>query len=437
MEAPVVNVGIMTEKAVSFVFNGEYVHTETGNFLTGEQRVLYVNGNIVYNGKLYKELFFEPASPECSFDLKAVTIGVHFHWERQEDLRFKGALNLVIDKEGIVFINQVDAEEYLSSVISSEMNANASKELLKAHAVISRSWLLSQVEKNFKQTPVPPKYRNNYRDKEELIRWYDREDHRIFDVCADDHCQRYQGITRTSTPIVQEAIQETRGEILTDGHSICDARYSKCCGGVTELFENCWEPVPHPYLVALRDSEKKSFPDLTNEEEAETWIRTAPDAFCNTDQKTVLSQILNRYDQETSDFYRWQITYTQKELSELIHRKSGIDFGEILDLIPLERGTSGRIVRLKIVGTHQTFTIGKELEIRRTLSESHLYSSAFVVDKEDVRFGIPQRFTLRGAGWGHGVGLCQIGAAVMSTYGYDYRAILNHYFPGAEIEKRY
>lgn len=437
MEAPVVNVGIMTEKAVSFVFNGEYVHTETGNFLTGEQRVLYVNGNIVYNGKLYKELFFEPASPDCSFDLKAVTIGAHFHWERQEDLRFKGALNLVIDKDSIVFINQVDAEEYLSSVISSEMSAHASGELLKAHAVISRSWLLSQVEKNFKQTSAPPEYRNNYRDKEALIRWYDREDHQIFDVCADDHCQRYQGITRTSTPIVQEAIQETRGEILTDGRSICDARYSKCCGGITELFENCWEPVPHSYLVALRDSKEKTFPDLTNEEEAGKWIRTSPEAFCNTDQKTVLSQILNHYDQETSDFYRWQIIYTQKELADLIHRKSGIDFGEILDLIPLERGTSGRIVRLKIVGTHQTFTIGKELEIRRTLSESHLYSSAFVVDKEDIRYGIPQSFILKGAGWGHGVGLCQIGAAVMSTRGYDYRAILNHYFPGAEIEKRY
>lgn len=437
MEAPVVNVGIMTEKAVSFVFDGEYVHTETGNFLTGEQRVLYVNGNIVYNGKLYKELFFEPVSPDCSFELKAVTIGVRFHWERQEDLRFRGALNLVIDKEGIVFINQVDAEEYLSSVISSEMSAQASKELLKAHAVISRSWLLSQVEKNFQQPAAPPRFRNNYRDKEETIRWYDREDHQIFDVCADDHCQRYQGITRTSTPIVQEAVLETRGEILTDGRSICDARYSKCCGGVTELFENCWEPVPHPYLTALRDSKEDTLPDLTNEEEAGKWIRTVPEAFCNTKDKTILSHILNQYDQETSDFYRWQIIYSQKELAGLIRRKSGIDFGEILDLVPLERGTSARIVRLKIVGTHQTFIIGKELEIRRTLSESHLYSSAFIVEKEDVQFGIPQSFTLRGAGWGHGVGLCQIGAAVMSTRGYDYRAILHHYFPGAEIEKRY
>lgn len=437
MEAPVINVGIMSEKAASFVFNGEYVHTETGHFLTGEQRVLYVHGHIVYNGKLYKELFFEPASPYSSFDLKAVTIGTHFHWERQEDLCFKGALNLVINQDSIVFINQVDAEEYLTSVISSEMSATASKELLKAHAVISRSWLLAQVEKNFNQVTTSKKFRNNYRDKEELIRWYDRKDHQVFDVCADDHCQRYQGITRASTPIVLEVIQETRGEILTDGQSICDARYSKCCGGATERFENCWEPVPHPYLVTLRDDKDPHLPDLTNEENAEKWIRSTPEAFCNTTDKTILQQVLNDYDQETTDFYRWKITYTQKELATLIHRKSGIDFGEILDLIPLERGTSGRIIRLRIVGTHQTFTIGKELEIRRTLSESHLYSSAFVVDKEDLRFDIPQRFVLTGAGWGHGVGLCQIGAAVMSTKGYDYKAILSHYFPGAVIEKRY
>ena len=422
MDAPLVNVGIMTEKALSFVFNGEYIHTER---------------NIVYNGKLYKELFFEPASPESSFDLKAVTIGVDFHWQRQEDQRFKGALNLVAGNEGIVVINSIDVEEYLTSVISSEMSATASKELLKAHAVISRSWLLAQIEKTFRLGNAPDKYKSCERDHEQLVRWYDREDHHMFDVCADDHCQRYQGITRASTPIVKEVIHETRGEILTDGESICDTRFSKCCGGVTEQFEHCWEPVPHSYLTAVRDSRETSFPDLTDPVEAEMWIRNTPDAFCNTTDKKILSQVLNNYDQETTNFYRWKVTYTQEELAELIHRKSGIDFGEILDLIPLERGTSGRIEKLRIVGTRRIYTIGKELEIRRTLSETHLYTSAFVVDKEDMHASIPQRFVLTGAGWGHGVGLCQIGAAVMGEQGSSYTEILAHYFRGATIEKRY
>ena len=437
MEAPVINVGIMTHKAISFVFNEEYVHTETGTFTIGEQRALWVNGKIVYNGKLYQELFFEPTSPQSSFDLKAVTIGVDFHWQRQEDQRFKGALNLVATDKGIVTINQVDVEEYLTSVISSEMSANASKELLKAHAVISRSWLLAQVEKNFNLNGSVTPYKSCYRDNETLIRWYDREDHELFDVCADDHCQRYQGITRASNPIVQEVIHETRGEILVNGETICDARFSKCCGGVTEQFEHCWEPIPHSYLTALRDSRETTFPDLTQEEEARKWIHSAPNAFCNTADKKILCQVLNNYDQETTDFYRWKVFYKQEELAELIHRKSGIDFGQILDLVPVNRGTSGRIEMLKIVGTHRTFTIGKELEIRRTLSETHLYSSAFVVDKEDIQFDIPGRFVLTGAGWGHGVGLCQIGAAMMAGEGYDYRQILSHYFSGASIEKRY
>lgn len=436
MEAPVINVGILTEKAVLFVFHDEYVHAETGAFLQGEQRALFVNGKIVFNGKLYNELFFEPSCPEASFELKAVTIGINFHWQRLENQTFKGALNLVIGQEGIVTINQVDVEEYLLSVISSEMSATASKEFLKAHAVISRSWLLAQSENNFRRAERK-KYSNYYRDKEQLIRWYDREDHLFFDVCADDHCQRYQGITRAFTPLVQEVIRETRGEVLTDADHICDTRFSKCCGGVTERFEHCWEPIPHSYLTTLRDSEEIAYPDLTQETEAEKWIRSTPEAFCNTTDKHILAQVLTDYDQETSNFYRWRVEYSQKQLAELIHRKSGMDFGEILDLIPLERGTSGRITKLKIVGTRQSFIIGKELEIRRTLSETHLYSSAFVVDKESILYDTPGKFILTGAGWGHGVGLCQIGAAVMGAQGYGYKDILAHYFPSAQLEKRY
>ncbi|MDR1938983.1 MAG: SpoIID/LytB domain-containing protein [Tannerellaceae bacterium] len=432
MESPSVNVGIMAEKAILFVFNEEYVHAESGEFLIGEQRILLVNGNIVFNGKLYDELFFEPASRTASFDLKAVTIGVDFHWQRKEDQRFRGALNMIACKDTIVVINQIDVEEYLASVISSEMSATASVEFLKAHAVISRSWLLAQMVKNRHESA----YLTAYRTDEELVRWYDREDHDMFDVCADDHCQRYQGITRTSSSTVAEVIRATRGEILAAGGAICDARFSKCCGGITEKFENVWEPTPHAYLTALYDSRETNFPDLTNEEEADKWIRHSPAAFCNTQDREILSQVLNNYDRETTDFYRWKVIYSQEQLAELIRRKSGIDFGDIIDLIPVKRGSSGRIEKLKIVGSRLSYTIGKELEIRRTLSETHLYSSAFVIDKESVK-SIPERFILTGAGWGHGVGLCQIGAAVMGAQGYDYKQILAHYYPGSEIEKRY
>ena len=435
---PMVNVGIMTQKSILFVLNGSYIETETGEELQGEQRAIWTNGKILFNGKLYEDLFFEPTDKKsCSFDLKAVTIGVDFHWQRREDQRFRGALNLAVTEEGIVAINQIDAEEYLTSVISSEMSANASKQLLKAHAVISRSWLLAQIEKNQQLAKGEKPYTSCQQDEEQLIRWYDREDHVLFDVCADDHCQRYQGITRETNPVVKEAIQETRGEVLLYDGVICDARFSKCCGGVTERFENCWEPIDHPYLAVLRDAPEKEHPDLTNEEEAQKWIRTAPSAFCHTTDKAILSQVLNNYDQETTDFYRWQVIYTQEELAELIHRKSGIDFGQILDLVPLERGGSGRIVRLKIIGSQRSLIIGKELEIRRTLSESHLYSSAFVVDKEQSANGVPTCFILTGAGWGHGVGLCKIGAAVMGAKGYTYDAILTHYFPGATIEAKW
>ncbi|MDH6358777.1 SpoIID/LytB domain-containing protein [Parabacteroides sp. PF5-9] len=436
MEAPVVNIGILTKKNVSFILNDEYIHVETASFLKGKQRAVWRNGKILFRSKLYTELFFEPTNKTASFDLKEVTIGVDFHWQRKEDQRFRGALNLIAGADGIIVINQLDIEEYLTSVISSEMRATASKEFLKAHAVISRSWLLAQIEKN-SRLANKKNYKSSFQDEEQLIKWYDREDHAIFDVCADDHCQRYQGITRASTPIVEEVISETRGEILMSDSTICDTRFSKCCGGVTEKFEHCWEPIPHTYLTTVRDHTEKNVPDLTNEKEADQWIRTSPEAFCHTTDKSILSQVLNNYDQETTDFYRWQITYTQDELARLIHRKTGYNFGKILDLIPLKRGGSGRIEQLQIVGSLLTYTIGKELEIRRSLSESHLYSSAFVVDKGELINGIPSRFTLTGAGWGHGVGLCQIGAAVMGTKGYNYKQILSHYYQGATIEKHY
>ncbi|MDE6163036.1 MAG: SpoIID/LytB domain-containing protein, partial [Bacteroides sp.] len=344
-------------------------------------------------------------------------------------------------------INVISIEEYLISVISSEMSATASLELLKAHAVISRSWLLNKLrveKREMKVTVQANSAAHSLLMKDsQLIKWYDHEAHKNFDVCADDHCQRYQGIPLASTPQAIEAVTATRGEVLMYAGTICDARFSKCCGGAFEEFQNCWENVKHPYLIGQRDCKvENQLPDLTIEAEADKWIRTSPDACCNTQDKKILSQVLNNYDQETADFYRWKVSYTQQELSTLIHQRSGMDFGQILDLIPIERGTSGRLVRLKIIGTLRTLIIGKELEIRRTLSASHLYSSAFVIDREyeekdHKEDQIPSRFILTGAGWGHGVGLCQIGAAVMGEQGYKYEEILSHYYPGSTLEKQY
>jgi len=437
MTEPKVSVGIMFEPKIEFLLSSGFANN--GRIFEGKQSVSYSNGKVEWNGELYNELLFEPTDHDAAcFELYNVTIGINFHWERKENQSFKGSLKLIVENEKLTAINLLEIEEYLTSVISSEMSATASLELLKAHAVISRSWLMAQIEKNKEITQSNHKYSTMHETPRELIKWYDREDHTKFDICADDHCQRYQGITRASTEIVKEAIKSTRGQLLMYDNKICDARYSKSCGGVFEEFGNCWENVKHPYLVKQRDSKTNTvIPDLTVELNAREWILSSPEAFCNTTDKNVLSQVLNNYDQETTNFFRWSVTYKQKELSALILKRSGVDYGDILDLIPVERGTSGRLVKLKIVGSKRTRTIGKELEIRRTLSESHLYSSAFMIGKLDINKGIPGRFVLKGAGWGHGVGLCQIGAAVMGEKGYKYDEILLHYFIGATIEKMY
>ena len=448
MTEPQIAVGILSGKEIEFSFPEKF-NSSVGTEISGTQKVIYQDRKIHWQGKEYNELSFTPQQgAPAFFELKDVTIGINFHWERKEVQKFKGELKIIVEGEQLTAINVISIEEYLISVISSEMSATASLELLKAHAVISRSWLVNKlrVENGELRVGCAVRLQSNSQLSilnSQLIKWYDHEAHKNFDVCADDHCQRYQGITRASTPQAIEAVSATRGEVLMYKGAICDARFSKCCGGAFEEFQNCWENVKHPYLIRQRDSKtEKQLPDLNIEAEADKWIRTSPVAFCNTQDKKILSQVLNNYDQETADFYRWKVSYTQQELSTLIHQRSGIDFGQILDLIPIERGTSGRLVRLKIVGTLQTLIIGKELEIRRTLSTSHLYSSAFVVDKEYEEKGhkedkIPSRFILTGAGWGHGVGLCQIGAAVMGEQGYKYEEILSHYYPGSTLEKQY
>jgi len=451
---PIIHVGILSAQKIEFILNGIYID-RNGSEFSGKYTAKIENGKIRFNDILSDELIFEPVSPKSSFDLIDVVIGINFHWERKENQRFKGALKIIIENNNLTAINRIGVEDYLTSVISSEMSATASDELLKAHAVISRSWLLKPILTS--PQPSPQEREKSETSKLTHIsndsnllphgeagrgieKWYERDAHTHFDVCADDHCQRYQGITRASTLAVEKAIEATKGEVLWADGEICDARFSKSCGGASETFENCWAPEHYSYLIKVIDNptEPEGFEqDLTIEKNAERWIRQSPEAFCNTTDKKVLAQVLNNYDQETTDFYRWKVEYTQAEISELLARRSGIDFGEIIDMIPVKRGESARLIELKIIGTKQTITVGKELEIRKWLSNSHLYSSAFVVDKLDIKEGIPQKFILTGAGWGHGVGLCQIGAAVMGEKGYLYNDILLHYFRNSELKEIY
>ena len=402
---PTVSVGLATAQKISFELNQAYV--AKGEVITGPQTVAFSEGGILWRGTQYHELTFTPQDEHATFSLYDVTIGVDFHWERQQTMVYEGALRIVVEADKIVAINELPVERYLRSVISSEMSATASLEFLKAHAVISRSWLLAQMEKRRRLNSGQDSFFSFIKKDDEIIRWHDREDHTIFDVCADDHCQRYQGIVSENGVMAEEAVNQTRGQVLLYDGDICDARFSKCCGGVTEEFQYCWEDTPKPYLVSINDP------------------------YCNTHDLHILSQVLKGYDQETSDFYRWTVEYTQEELSELVSRKLKDDFGQITDLIPLERGKSGRIWKLKIVGTKKTLTIGKELEIRRALSETHLLSSNFDVTKNK------KVFILNGRGWGHGVGLCQIGAAVMGEQGKTYDKILLFYYRNAEIQRLY
>lgn len=471
-----VSVGIVNAQEIHFSLNMNY--SAKGGTVRGEEQVSFSEGGILWRGNLYQELTFTPIEDDASFSLYDVVIGINFHWERRETQIFQGTLRFVVEEGKVTAINVLPVEDYLISVISSEMKATSPLEFLKAHAVVSRSWLYAQMEKRrtLAQRTDNGGFFSLTKSDTEYIRWYDREDHTIFDVCADDHCQRYQGITKATSEAVVQAVRATKGQVLTHEGTICDARFHKCCGGATEQFETCWEDKHLPYLEAVRDTEPDNpapLPDLTQECEADRWIRATPTALCNTQNKRILANILNNYDQETTDFFRWQVHYTQAELAQLIRTQTRTDYGDIIDLVPQQRGPGGRITRLLIVGTKHSATIGKELEIRRTLSPTHLFSSAFVIDKQFTPplgtipptapietiapigtietppptettaptgtppSPLPTAFTLTGAGWGHGVGLCQIGAAVMGERGYPYDTILLHYFRGATLRTLY
>lgn len=427
---PAVSVGIKASAKLQFRLNAPYL--AKGETVEGEHEATCQDGAILWRGNRYSELTFQPLCAEAGFTLPDVTIGVRFHWQRNEAQTFRGTLRLIVDEEKIVAINELPTEEYLKSVISSEMRATSSPELLKAHAVVSRSWLLRQMQRR-RSGAQAGGFFSFQRTDDELIRWYDSEDHTLFDVCADDHCQRYQGVTREATPDVAAAVEATRGVVLMADGALCDARFSKCCGGITELFSTCWGGTDPAYLQAVRDAEAgTAFPDLTQEEAATRWIKSEPVAYCNTRDRRLLGQVLNGYDLETPDFYRWRVEYTPEELTALVEENTGETFGRITDLEPVERGPSGRLAKLRLVGTEKTLVIGKELEIRRVLSATHLYSSAFIVERT-----ASGGFVLLGAGWGHGVGMCQIGAAVLAAGGTSHADILRHYYHGATLRKIY
>lgn len=443
-EEPFINVGILTDKKMRFELYGDFSvlgskETFSGIFTAELKNDLIVCKSSKQKIEFSNEIEFIPSDPVSeSFLLRDVIIGKKFHWERKEKQRFIYSLVLLKADDEIIAINRIPLERYLTSVISSEMSAKSSVELLKAQAVIARSWVLAQISRSDELKEKKETHETVLKFKDELIKWYDREEHEHYDVCADDHCQRFQGVTKIISEASFTAVEKTKGIVLVSSGNVCDARYSKCCGGITESFENVWEPVRHPYLTAVVDYKFEpenyniSFAEETN---SVKWIKGNPPAYCNTRDSKILSHILVDYDRETKDFFRWKVEYTQEELSALVKEKSGIDFGSILDFVPVERGDSARLAKLKIIGSKKTLTIGKELEIRRLLSKTHLYSSAFFVKK--VGKDIPEKFIFYGAGWGHGVGLCQIGAAVMAEMGFNFDEILLHYFKNSELKRIY
>ncbi|MCM1293192.1 MAG: SpoIID/LytB domain-containing protein [Bacteroides sp.] len=428
-----IKAGIVRASRISLNFNEPFSLNDGDSRVVGDVSLSVIDGKVAVDGAKYDSVKFTPTDPKCLTTVRNVTIGIDFHWQQTENQKFVGAMHAVIDGDAVWLINEVDIEDYLLSVISSEMNANAPEEFLKAHAVISRSWALAQIEPGDYIAGDDGQVDTGL----ERIKWYDHSSHTLFDVCSDDHCQRYQGVTKASTDMARKAVVTTRGEVLKYNGRLCDARFSKCCGGITERFSTCWQPVDFGYLPAEFDDAEASAADCSDEDAARRWI-LAPDrrAFCSNPSAAVLRTVLNSYDRQTPHLYRWTQEYSADELADIVRERTGIDVGRLLSIKPLHRGPSGRIDRLEIVGTCHRMVIGKELEIRRSLSRSHLYSSAFIVESGACdETGVPTSWRFIGAGWGHGVGLCQIGAAVMATQGYDYRQILSHYFPGTEIDK--
>lgn len=431
-EEPKITVGIMETDEIKGILEGEF-YAESRGPLMGPFRARMEEGKIRIFNPSHQRLDFPhsirfDSSREAIFTLLSVPVGKGFHWERKVSSRFQGNLILTMTPGNrITIINEIPLEDYLTSVIASEMNASLPLEFLKAHAIIARSWILSILERKGRDHKIQ---REKISTNGEVIRWYSHEGHDLYDVCAEDHCQRYQGFPKGKFHSIREAIDETRGEVLLYRGEICDSRYSKACGGITETYETAWEDRSIPYLRSISDA-PFSFHPLRTEEEAERWILSKPEAYCHIKEERLAERILPELDHQTKDFFRWKVEYDQEELEEILREKSGYDFGRLKEMIPLERGPSGRIKRLRMIGSKLNLVVGKELEIRRWLSRSHLLSSAFTIKREG------SRWIFYGAGWGHGVGFCQIGAAVMSLRGFSAEMILKHYFQGVEIKKVY
>jgi stage II sporulation protein D len=442
MIIPAISVGVMDgQPEVSGRLNGlftlEGAGPASGRFsatVEGDKIILSADGGRTTGHAPFLRLEAQEGSTFTLFD---VTIGKTFHWERREEQTFHGNILLRLRPDGtLAVINEIGLEDYLASVISSEMSGSASSPFLRAHAILSRSWLMAALSRKGQHKEASSSPPTEGDAAGEILRWYEREEHDLYDVCADDHCQRYQGITKILSKEAGEAVEETRGMVLTFDGMVCDARYSKACGGRTEEFQTAWDDRPVPYLVSIADGPVDTGP-LRTEEEARQWVLSEPEAYCGMGDEGLLATILPDFDRETKGFFRWSVTYEREELEEILREKSGLDVGRLEDVVPLQRGPSGRISRLRIKGSKRSVVVGKELEIRRWLSKSHLKSSAFVVTVPRDPEGVPERFIFYGAGWGHGVGLCQIGAAVMASKGFTAEEILHHYFPGAKIEQAY
>jgi stage II sporulation protein D len=436
---PKIAVGIMDRRAeVAGYLNGSFRLDGLGT-ISDRFSAKTEEGMVVLTNEARREISRSPwirlkAGIGSTFKLLHVTIGKRFHWERTEDQTFGGDLILRLREDGtLVSINEIPLEDYLTSVISSEMNAAAPREFLKAHAILSRSWLLAALDRKDKSRKTSIQADTMTKETGSVLRWYEREDHDLFDVCSDDHCQRYQGVTKIASKQAEEAVRETRGRVITCQGEICDARYSKACGGVTEEFSTAWDDMQVPYLESISDS-PVPHQSIRSEDEASRWVLSEPEAYCNTKDETLLDKILSGPDRATKDFFRWKVEYSRPEIEEILRKKSGFDFGSLRNIVPLQRGPSGRIFRLKIIGSKKTMVVGKELEIRNWLSRSHLYSSAFVISVKRNPHGEAERFIFDGAGWGHGVGLCQIGAAVMAARGFSAEDILKHYFQDTETK---
>jgi SpoIID/LytB domain protein len=348
---------------------------------------------------------FVAGSPVAVFD---VPVGTGYHWEQKEDRTYPETMIFLLDVNGkLAAVNAVPVETYLEGVVPSEMHPNFPEEALKAQAVAARSKALANLGLVHSADP--------------------------FDFCSDVHCQVYGGLSKTAAS-ANRAVKKTAGLVLWEGGKIIDAVYGGVCGGHTEDVDKAWRTAPKRHLQGIADGPRqlKRYEPLDDESNVRSWIQDSPPSYCNTLTGS-LPDALNY----TKKYFRWEVTLPQDELRSQIERRLGRNLGAVRDLIPISRGVSGRITKLKIVGTNGEQIVEGELNVRKCLSSTTLWSSCFIVERKDGGSAPPESFTLRGAGWGHGIGMCQTGAAIMALKGYGFDRILKHYYKNVRIKKLY